>query len=369
VLASQAGTVLARAQLVAALDREAKTMDAVLSNSPLGVLLERADGRIDFANAAITRLYDIPYADVVGGSLDDLYRRAGVVVGEPVDTDPGAPTELRRRDRIIEVRRAVVPGRDGQPQRTLTLHEDVTHERTVQEAKDLMLRAIGHEVRSPAAAMRATIASLLQWHEVMDADQRRSLLDSAYDQSQRLLALVEGQLIISQLETGRFTPNPDVVPLRRSIEETGGLLRFRYGNRVEAIEVDAPPGLPAARCEPTHLGQVLVNLLGNALEYTRADRVVVSGRERDGWLVVTVRDNGGGIAPERVETLFSKMAPAGQKRARGGLGLGLYLCRLVVERSFGGHLWLERTGADGTVFTFTVPAAVADERDPHEAVR
>jgi signal transduction histidine kinase len=58
------------------------------------------------------------------------------------------------------------------------------------------------------------------------------------------------------------------------------------------------------------------------------------------------------------DTLFAKAGLAGQNRARGGLGLGLYLCRLVVERSFGGRIWLSHTGPSGTAFKFTIPAAV-----------
>ena len=358
VLASQAGVVLTRLDLVATLNQQAKTMDAVLRHSPVGVVLETGAGRVEFANSAIQRIYGVTEAELAGRTMQAVYRRCGAIVVERADVGPGAPLELRLRDRVIEVRQVQIPGTGDQPEGLLTLHEDVTQERRLQEAKDLMLRAIGHEVRSPAAAMRGTIASLLQWHDVMDSEQRRSLLEQSYEQSQRLLALVEGQLIISQLETGRFQPNPELVPLRRSVDETVALLRHRYGERIQTIEIDLPPTLPPARCEPTHLGQVLVNLLGNALEYTQETAIQLRARQRGRWLEVTVRDHGGGVPAERVDTLFTKLAPAGQKRARGGLGLGLYLCRLVVERSFGGRIWLDRTGPDGTAFKFRVPAAM-----------
>jgi len=72
-----------------------------------------------------------------------------------------------------------------------------------------------------------------------------------------------------------------------------------------------------------------------------------------------VADDGAGLPPDRVTSLFAKTGLAGQNRSRGGLGLGLYLCRLVVERSFGGRIWLETTGPAGTTFKFTVPAVAA----------
>jgi len=270
---------------------------------------------------------------------------------------------------VVQVPLKKKPGSVGQPDRVLTLHEDVTQERAVLEAKDLMLRSIGHEVRSPAAAMRSTIAGLLQWGTVMDADQRHSLVVEAYEQSERLLSLVENQLIIARLEAHRFEPNRAPTALARSMEQVLTVLRSRYGRRVDVVDVRLSPDLPDAHCEPTHLDQVLSNLVGNALEYTRARHIRVTGRVRDSWLEVTVADDGTGLPPDRVEQLFAKAGPAGQNRARGGLGLGLYLCHLVVERSFGGRIWLESTGGRGTTFKFTVPALAARSGNPLRAAR
>src|SRR5205823_2687428 len=80
-------------------------------------------------------------------------------------------------------RRVVSPGREGEPAGVLTLHEDVTAQRQALEAKDLMLRAIGHEVRSPAAAMKNTLAGIMQWDETIDSTGRRTLLQEAYESS------------------------------------------------------------------------------------------------------------------------------------------------------------------------------------------
>jgi signal transduction histidine kinase len=116
--------------------------------------------------------------------------------------------------------------------------------------------------------------------------------------------------------------------------------------------------IPDAYCEPTHLEQALTNLIGNSLEHSWATRIVVTASAQDGWLKVSVQDNGRGLPPDRVATLFSR-SPAGQHRNRGGLGLGLYLCRLIVERSFEGRVWLDQTGPKGSTFKFTVRAASA----------
>jgi PAS domain S-box-containing protein len=359
VLAGQAGVVLGRLRLVDALERERRMMDAILRHSPVGVILEDETGSVIFANPEAEQLYGVAADAMSGRELAGILGEAKAEVQNDPEAEPGAPLVLKMNDpdRVVEVRRVPIPGRADEPASTLSMHEDVTEERQMSEAKDLMLRAIGHEVRSPAAAMRSTLAGLLQWENLMEAQQRSALLAEAYEMSDRLLSLVEGQLIIAKLETRRFEPNPARVALTQAVEHVMAVLRHRYGERTARVDVHLPRTLPDAFCEPTHLEQVLTNLIGNALEYTTAPIHVTARAMASGWLEVTVADDGQGLPAERVESLFRKTGPAGQNRSRGGLGLGLYFCRLVVERSFGGRIWLAATGRGGTTFKFTVPAA------------
>jgi len=205
--------------------------------------------------------------------------------------------------------------------------------------------------------MKTTLAGILQWDSTIDAKGRRALLQEAYESSDRLLSLVESQLIIAKLETRHFEPNPEFVELKGALDGVMNVLTHRYTDRVLAVEVSLPGSLPDAYCEPTHLSMVLTNLIGNALEYT-STQVKVRARELpDGWLEVTVSDSGPGLAPGSLNDVFEKTGPAGRNRSQGGLGLGLYLCRLVVERSFGGRIWVASSTREGTTFKFTVRSA------------
>ncbi|HEX6548678.1 MAG TPA: GAF domain-containing protein, partial [Candidatus Dormibacteraeota bacterium] len=317
VLAGQAGVVLGRLRLVDALDRERRMMNTILRASPVGIILEDPDGQVVYANPEAELLYGVTSESMTGRGVDLILEEAGAEVQQvDPEAEPGAPLVLRlsNPDRVVEVRRVSIPSLAQEPAGVLTLHEDVTEERQMLEAKDLMLRAIGHEVRSPAAAMRSTLAGILQWEKVMEADQRTALLNEAYEMSDRLLSLVEGQLIVAKLETRRFEPNPARVAITTSMEHVMAVLRHRYGDRADRVDFTLPEQLPSAFCEPTHLDQVLTNLIGNALEYTTAP-VHVSAHDVDaGWLEVTVADEGQGLPPERVESLFRKTGPAGQNR-------------------------------------------------------
>jgi PAS domain S-box-containing protein len=356
VLAGQAAVQIGQLELVDALDRERRMMNAILRHSPVGVMLEDAAGRIVYANPEIESIYNLRAAEMPGQRPADIYSAAGAAPSEEGASDGTLELRLREPDRTVHVRRVVIPGLEGEPAGILTLHEDVTAQRLALEAKDLMLRAIGHEVRSPAAAMKNTLAGMMQWDNTIGPSDRRELLQEAYESSDRLLSLVESQLIIAKLETRHFEPNPEVVDLGSALEGVMGVLLHRYQERAAAVKVSLPAGLPRAFCEPTHLGQVLTNLVANALEYTDGPVLIEARQAQRGWLEVTVADQGPGLPAMSLETLFEKTGPAGRSRSQGGLGLGLYLCRLVVERSFGGRIWVASSDRSGTTFKFTVPA-------------
>src|SRR5438876_5725300 len=304
VLAGQAGVLVGQLELVDQLDRERRMMQAILRHSPVGVMLEDADGRIVYANPEVEAIYRLKAADMPGQTLAEIYASAGAERSEDGEAEGTAELRMKNPNRIVHVRRVEIPGLEGEPAGILTLHEDVTAQRLALEAKDLMLRAIGHEVRSPAAAMKTTLAGIMQWDETIDNQGRRQLLQEAYESSDRLLSLVESQLIIAKLETKHFEPNPEPIELKPAMDGVITVLAHRYADRIEAVDVKLHADLPRAYCEPTHLQQVLTNLIGNALEYTLG-QVKVKARTIDsGWLEITVADGGPGLPPGSLQALF-----------------------------------------------------------------
>src|SRR4029077_18636692 len=268
VLAAQAAILIGQLELVDQLDRERRMMNAILRHSPVGVMLEDAAGRIVYANPEIEAIYSLQAADMPGRKPEEVYAAAGATPAEDPDADGTLELRMRDPDRMVHVRRVLIPGLEGEPAGVLTLHEDVTAQRQALEAKDLMLRAIGHEVRSPAAAMKNTLAGIMQWEDSIDSGGRRTLLQEAYESSDPLLSLVESQLIIAKLETKHFEPVPEPVDLGSALNGVITVLQHRYAERTAAVNVSLPAALSPAFCEPAHLAQVLTNLIGNALEYS-----------------------------------------------------------------------------------------------------
>src|SRR5258708_15652408 len=119
-------------------------------------MLEDATGSVVYANPEVEAIYQLQAAEMPGKKLSDIYSAAGAVRGDEDQAD--GPLELRMGEpvRLVHVRRVGIPGLEGEPAGVLTFHEDVTAQRPGPEAQDLMLRALRHEVRNPAAAMKDT---------------------------------------------------------------------------------------------------------------------------------------------------------------------------------------------------------------------
>src|SRR5437879_12935627 len=154
---------------------------AVLRRCPFTARIEDTAGKVIYAYAQIEAAYSLQASEMPGRKPEEIYAAAGAVPAEVADADGTLELRLKDPDRTVHVRRVVIPGLEGEPAGVLTLHEDVTAQRQALDAKGWMLRAIGHEVRSPAAAMKNTLAGIMQWEDSIDADGRRWLLREAYE--------------------------------------------------------------------------------------------------------------------------------------------------------------------------------------------
>lgn len=225
-------------------------------------------------------------------------------------------------------------------------------ETTVSQREDI-LRALTHDVRSPLNAI-AMHAALLERAEGTDpgvARRARAIRTSVVAIDVMLQDLVK----VVALESGQVVLERAPVELHALLdhvrERLGGVLPM------ERVEVQVPRDLPRLHVDPPRLERVLVNLVSNALKYSEGP-VTIDAASRDGEVVVSVRDRGTGIGPEDLPHIFQKYYRAGDARQREGLGLGLYISRLLVE-AHGGRIWAESTPGQGSTFHVAIPAAPA----------
>jgi len=238
----------------------------------------------------------------------------------------------------------------------IVVHRDVTALRVLEQTKEDYLALISHDLRAPLTSIHAE-AQLLQRLLMRDTS-----MDSAYVKrteaivanSRRMNAMIQELLESSRLESGTMTLKKRLVPVAPLIRD----LVDRIGSdrlQIQLLQDEAGP--LTMYVDPERIERVLTNLITNALKYSpRSQPVVINAQQRPHETIVSVVDQGEGIAPEELSRLFQRFTRGrvGPKADISGLGLGLYIARLVVE-AHGGRVWAESEIGTGSTFSFAVP--------------
>jgi len=234
------------------------------------------------------------------------------------------------------------------------LLRDVTRERDVDRFKTTLLGAVGHELRTPLAAITGYASTLLQDDVVWALEDQRSFLCTISAEADRLARLVSNLLDLSRLEAGLLLLRRD--PCR--LEDVVASALRRSQAPIPDLAVEIPAGLPLLDVDGARIEVVLHNLLANALAYGNG-HVRVTAARRDTMVVVRVEDDGPGIDDDEAPHIFERFyrARRGHEQRSGGTGLGLAICKAFVE-AHGGAIWAE-SGAQGTAISFAVPASPA----------
>jgi heavy metal sensor kinase len=211
-----------------------------------------------------------------------------------------------------------------------------------------------HELRTPLAAMRTSIDVALQ--RPRDLNEYRTALEALADQCDRLTAVVEKLQLLARADAGRLQAKVEPVDLSQLVRETAEFLSPLAEERGLAIECDAKPGV-VVMGDHAYLRQVLVNLIDNAIKFTpRGGSILASVAAEGDRATVAVADRGIGIASEELEQLFERFYRSNSARTQKGSGLGLSICRSIVESHGGTISAASRTG-EGSVFTISLPRA------------
>jgi heavy metal sensor kinase len=214
-----------------------------------------------------------------------------------------------------------------------------------------------HELRTPLAVMRNAAEVALRIPR--DAEQHRRVLEEMLEEIERLTRLSEQLLFLSRGDAGLVHPTRQSVRLDELVREVADHMRVVAAEKGQTITMELPSPCPVAG-DPDQLRRLLFNLLDNAIKYTtNGGAITASGQCPDEEVRVVVSDTGIGIAAEHIPHLFDRfyrVDPARGRDATEGIGLGLAICRSIVE-SHGGRIEVESHVGRGTRVTFTLPAS------------
>ena len=215
---------------------------------------------------------------------------------------------------------------------------------------------VAHDLRTPVARFRAVAEMALQSDNRPDL--QREALISSVEESDRILALLNNLMDISEAESGTMRLRLENVEVPRLIRESVGLYEYIAEEKNISIAVQCPPQVSFTG-DCARMRQVLVNLLDNAIKYTGlSGHVWIHASQRDGEVAISVRDDGCGIIPEETPRIWERLHRGDRSRSQPGLGLGLSLVRAIVEAHHG-RVDVRSTPGQGTTFTVFVPAQAA----------
>ena len=217
-----------------------------------------------------------------------------------------------------------------------------------------LLRSISHDLRTPLTSISGNAGMLLSEEGSLDADTRRQMYGDIYDDSQWLITLVENLLAVTRIEQDRLELHRTPQLVEEIVEEA--MLHISRKRTEHEIKVCYDDEFVLALCDPRLIVQVVINLIDNAIKHTPVgSRITVHVRKIRNYAVVSVEDDGEGV--EDKDKIFHMFYTGDEAVAdsRRSLGLGLSLCRSIVD-AHGGELTVSDNVPHGAVFTFTIPS-------------
>jgi signal transduction histidine kinase len=224
--------------------------------------------------------------------------------------------------------------------------------------KDEFLSTVSHELRTPLTSIRA-FTELIRDEPDMDEAQRAEFLDIIIRESERLTRLINQVLDIAKMESGRMVWRADALDLRDVVRDAAAAAKGLFDERSAKLEVVLPDRPAPVTGDRDRLLQVVVNLVSNARKFAakEAGRVRLELADAPGQWLVSVADNGPGVAPAQRELVFDRFHQAPSEGGNPtGTGLGLAIARMIVDHH-GGRIWVADAKGGGADFRFTVPMA------------
>lgn len=316
------------------------------------VILDSSD-RVRLANPAAERI--LSAVPLVGRRAIDVIRdheMLDVLRRAARGAEATGQVERVQPQRLLRVVARPLPGGE-----LLLTIQDLSELRRLETVRADFVANVSHELRTPLASVRA-MAETLAAGALDDRAAARDFLSRMVEEVDGLTRLVEELLSLTRIESGADRLALDDLDPGRTLREAAHRLTPLAARAGVSVEVHAEEGLPPVRADGGKIGQVLANLLHNAVKFTPAGgRVTLSAEAREGDIAFIVSDTGSGMDRVELDRVFERFYKGDRSRATGGTGLGLAIVKHIVQ-AHGGEVWARSDGPGrGATFGFTLPRA------------
>jgi len=233
-----------------------------------------------------------------------------------------------------------------------------------EQLRNALLSSVSHDLRTPLGGITGAASTLLADRGELAGEARKELLETIHEEGNRLQRLVTNLLDVTRLESGVVDLAKDWVPIEEVVGSALDRLGPQLGNR--AVKLELPPNLPMVQVDPVLLGQVIINLVENACKFSPAGLPIeIKGWATERAVTLSVTDHGPGVPEGQEERIFDKLVRFPQGEARPGAGLGLAICKGVIQ-AHGGRIQATNRPSGGAQFLLSLPLGTAPPAPPSE---
>ncbi|MCK8825044.1 HAMP domain-containing sensor histidine kinase [Fuchsiella alkaliacetigena] len=348
---------------------EKNKSEAIVKSIDSPIIVTDKEHRIVLLNPIAERLFQISEEEVIGKHFLEVIKEERIFQKiEQVAEEEGLKSDNKQevlkmdfeeQERYYRLMVTPVPGKEERVNRVITLLDDITHLKEIDDLKSDFVSTASHEFRTPLTSMNMGLSLLLEETPGGLNKNQHDLLAAAYEDCQRLIELVDDLLDLSKIESGEIQIEFDDVDLADLVEASVRPLQKQAQEQQIELLKKIPADLPPVKADPNKIVWVLSNLIGNALRYTKGEgQVKVKANQKGKRVYVSVIDTGIGIPEEYHDKIFDKFVRVKGDAAINvsGTGLGLAIVREIVE-AHSGKIWVESEVDQGSTFTFTLPVA------------
>jgi two-component system phosphate regulon sensor histidine kinase PhoR len=334
------------------LESERSRLATVLDQITDGVLIADAAGLVQFANPAAGRLFQ--FGNPLNHSITEVVRNHQLVEAwrrcQQTRQMQSESVEVPTRHQYLQL--VVIP--DQHSSGSLLLAQDLTRLRRLETVRRDFVSNLSHELRTPLASLKA-LAETLQEGALEDPPAARRFVDQIQIEVDALTQMVTELLELSKIESGRFSLDRSPVAASDLLHSASQRMQVQAERANIALRVDGADDLPKVEVDSQRLEQVLVNLIHNAIKFTRpGGEVLLRAESIPGEVRFAVRDTGVGIPADEVSRIFERFYRVDKSRTGSGTGLGLSIAKHIVE-AHKGRIWAESVEGQGSTFYFTIP--------------
>ena len=377
MFACQAALVIANARRYRDEQRARNNLETLINTSPVGVVVFDAEAGVPVSlNQEARRI--VSSLQTPGRPPEELlevitFRRAD---GREIALDEFPLAQALSTGEIVRLEEIVMEVPDGRSVKVLInatpIHsqegvvesvvvtmQDLTPLEELERLRAEFMGMVSHELQTPLTSIRGSAYTLLDEASSLDPAEMRQFLRIISEQADHMRSLIRDLLDVTRIETGTLSVAPEPSDTATLVEEAR--IMFMSAGRTNRVHIDVAPDLPQVMTDRRRIVQVLSNLLSNAARYSNEQSTItVRAVLKQFQVVVSIADEGRGIPVERLPLLFRKFSRVDGEDRRGdsaGAGLGLAICKGIVE-AHGGRIWAESDGpGQGARFLFTVPVA------------